>query len=155
MAQVFEFDERVIQTGVEAETSAEALKKIGAVLVETGYVKESYIDAIIEREKNFPTGLPTGENGVAIPHTDVCHVIRPMIAVGILKKPVLFKNMGDHNQEVPVKIVFMLAMNNCDNQVKLLSAFMGNLQDQNLLDGLANAENAQCVAALMKGKIAF
>lgn len=155
MAQIFKFDEQVIQTGIEAETAAEALEKIGAKLVEAGYVKNSYIAAIVEREKHFPTGLPTGENGVAIPHTDICHVMKPMIAVGILKEPVQFQNMGDHTQTVAVKIIFMLAMNHCDNQIKLLSAFMENLQDQVLLDQLANASSARRVAELMKGKISF
>ncbi len=152
---VFEFDENVICTDVEAESAEEALRKVAAALMEAGYVKESYIEAIVKREGSFPTGLPTGENGVAIPHTDICHVVSPMIAIAILKHPVNFKNMAEHTENVAVRILFMLAMNNCENQVKLLSAFMGNLQDQELLMNLANADNPERVAELMRGRIRF
>ena len=40
---VFEFDENVICTDVEAESAEEALRKVAAALMEAGYVKESYI----------------------------------------------------------------------------------------------------------------
>ncbi len=155
MEKIFEFDERVIRVGVEAKDCSAALRYMGTVLYEAGYVKKSYIEAIITREKNFPTGLPTGEYSVAIPHTDSCHVTTSMIAIGILKYPVKFKNMGDSNDEVSVKIIFMLAMNNSENQLKLLSAFMGNLQDQSLLKNLAESKDVASVVKLVEGKIKF
>jgi mannitol/fructose-specific phosphotransferase system IIA component len=38
---------------------------MGQVLCDSGYVEESYIDAMIEREKTFSTNIG---NGIAIPH---------------------------------------------------------------------------------------
>lgn len=32
------------------------------------------MQALKDREAEFPTGINTGEKGVAIPHTDVSHV---------------------------------------------------------------------------------
>ncbi|WP_019554652.1 PTS sugar transporter subunit IIA [Propionispira raffinosivorans] len=155
MEKIFKFDETVIRVGIEAVDCYDALDQLANTLCNAGYVKKSYVDAIITREKIFPTGLPTGKYGVAIPHADICHVNSSMIAVGILKDPVEFKNMGDIEDTVSTKIIFMLAMNNSENQVKLLSAFMGNLQDQELLKNLAEAKNVHSVIKLIDGKIKF
>lgn len=35
------------------------LAKMSEVLIEAGFVHESYKNAVIERERVFPTGLPT------------------------------------------------------------------------------------------------
>jgi len=44
------------------------LRQMAEYLLEKGYVKESYIDALIKREENYPTGIkiPLGVN-VAMP----------------------------------------------------------------------------------------
>ena len=41
---------------------------------------------MITREERFPTGLDTGNFGIAIPHTDGIHVNKPAIAIAILSK---------------------------------------------------------------------
>ena len=44
----------------EFASSEEVIKAIGKKLFKAGFVKESFINAAIEREKNLPTGLPLG-----------------------------------------------------------------------------------------------
>ena len=39
-----------------------------------GYVADTWLDAIRERECAYPTGLACQELGVAIPHADPCHM---------------------------------------------------------------------------------
>jgi PTS system galactitol-specific IIA component len=155
MGKCFEFDERVIAVDLEVSDREDALRQMAQMLQDAGYVRDTYSEAIIRRERTFPTGLPTGENGVAIPHTDICHVIDPMIAVGILKAPVEFQNMGDIEDAVNVKIMFMLAMNNCDNQVRLLSELMQIIQDQCLLAKLCTAQSVADISLLLSNKIHF
>ncbi|MBP2659330.1 MAG: sugar transporter subunit [Firmicutes bacterium] len=155
MGKCFEFDEKVIAVGLEVSDREDALRQMAQMLHNAGYVRDTYGEAIIRRERTFPTGLPTGENGVAIPHTDICHVIAPMIAVGILKTPVEFQNMGDIEDAIHVKIMFMLAMNNCDNQVRLLSELMQIIQDQYLLKKLCIAQSVTEIGRLLKDKIHF
>ena len=115
-------DQNLVMINLEAETQQEALEKLAGRLYETGYVKETYAQAILEREKVFPTGLPTEGYGVAIPHTDVEHVHKPAVALGILQKPVKFNLMGDLNPEsqVDVQIMFMLAIKEPHMQLELL-----------------------------------
>jgi mannitol/fructose-specific phosphotransferase system IIA component len=43
----------------------DVIREMGQVLCDSGYVEESYIDAMIEREKTFSTNIG---NGIAIPH---------------------------------------------------------------------------------------
>ncbi|MGH2066973.1 PTS sugar transporter subunit IIA, partial [Aerococcus sp. L_4] len=40
-----------------ATTSEEVLKEIGLKLLKKGLVKEKFIENILEREQNYPTGL--------------------------------------------------------------------------------------------------
>jgi PTS system galactitol-specific IIA component len=138
-------DQNLVMINLEAETKQEALEKLAERLYETGYVKETYAQAILEREKVFPTGLPTEGYGVAIPHTDVEHVHKPAVALGILQKPVKFNLMGDLNpdSQVDVQIMFMLALKEPHMQLKLLQDIMEMIQDQELLKKMVEAETVQ------------
>ncbi|MDQ0205116.1 PTS sugar transporter subunit IIA [Pectinatus haikarae] len=153
MEKTFQFDTAVNQIKLEVKNSDEALKKISSLLYSFGYVKDTYSDAIIAREKLFPTGLPFEKCGVALPHTDCCHVNKPMIAICTLKTPVTFQNMGDASQPVSVKIIFMLAMKKSENQLQLLSELMENLQDNMLMENLLQTDSAKEITALMAGRI--
>ena len=42
---------------LEASTNEEALSKLSDQMYQNGYVKESYKDAVIERERSFATGF--------------------------------------------------------------------------------------------------
>lgn len=69
-------------------------------MFEKGYVKSTYIDAVLEREKTLPTGLDIGEMCVAIPHTDSKHVNESNVALAVLKNPVEFRNMIDPSKKL-------------------------------------------------------
>ena len=49
----------------KGEAKEDVIRKIGGMLVDSGYVKESYVDAMLEREKTFATYMG---NGIALPH---------------------------------------------------------------------------------------
>ena len=138
-------DRNLVMLNIEANTQTEALEKLAGRLFEVGYVKETYAKAILEREKVFPTGLPTEGYGVAIPHTDVEHVIKPAIALGILQKPVKFNLMGDvdPNNQVDVQIMFMLAIKEPHMQLKLLQDIMEIIQDSKLLNKMVKAKDVE------------
>ncbi len=114
------------------ETWEEALNKTYQELHKNNYVKDSFLTACIEREKKFPTGLPT-EVAVAIPHTDAEHVITPAICVLRLKKPVRFQNMGDLEESIEAHFVFNMALKDNTDQVPMLRAIITLIQDGNYL----------------------
>lgn len=99
-------------------------------LNQKGYVKESFRDAITQREEKYPTGLETAILNVAIPHTDIEHVIKPFIYVLTLREPIEFIQMGTDDQKVAVDSVFFLGITEPEKQVGLLSIIMDRLQDE-------------------------
>ncbi|SFE11776.1 PTS system IIA component, Gat family [Lentibacillus persicus] len=132
------FNESVILLDLESDSKEDVLTRMSKNLIDKNLVKESFTEAIVSRENEFATGLPTGDIPVAIPHTDVEHVNQKTISVGILKDPVDFNVMGDDSETTPVKVVFMLAMEEAHSQLSLLQKLMQVFQDQELLQKLAN-----------------
>ncbi len=130
-------DENLIMLGLDAGKNEDVLAQMAQVLQQQGYVKESYKEAVIARERVFATGLPTESYGVAIPHTDIVHVAEPAICVARLKNPVDFVIMGEEEATVPVNLVFMLAMKEQHAQLDLLQKLMAILQDQEAMGYLA------------------
>lgn len=49
----------------KAKQKDEVIREIGKMLVNSGYVDESYIDAMLKRELTFSTNIG---NGIALPH---------------------------------------------------------------------------------------
>lgn len=148
-------DESIILLNLEGETKEEVLTTMGNNLIEKGLVKETFTDAIIAREAEFATGLPTGGVSVAIPHTDVEHVNRKTISVAVLKDPVAFGVMGDPVETTSVKIVFMLAMDEAHSQLTLLQRLMQIFQDEETLVYLAKENSESNVKALLDSKLDF
>lgn len=66
----------LILRDVEAANAEEAIRKVGQRFYDEGFVKDTYIDAVVAREKNYATGLQLADIAVAMPHTDPQHVNR-------------------------------------------------------------------------------
>ena len=56
----------LVFTNLKFDNKTETLNFLSKKLYEAGYAKESFPLAVINREKIFPTGLPTGIINVAI-----------------------------------------------------------------------------------------
>ena len=116
----------------EARNKEEALRITFQKLYEEGFVKESFYEGCVEREKRFPTGLDT-PIPVAIPHTDSVHVISPAVCVLRLKKPVAFSLMEDDSRQAEAEFVFNIALKSNDDQLGMLNKIIGTVQDETLL----------------------
>lgn len=117
--------------------------KLGKKLQEGGYVKDSFIEAVIGRENRYPTGLPTEELKIAIPHTDVKHVHKSCICIAKLTEPVNFKLMGDNQQNIPVDMVCMLALNNPDSHLSILQKVIQLFSNKGVLKKLKEARDSE------------
>lgn len=142
-------NKELITLNFNAKDREDALRKMGAKLLKCGYVNKGFTEAIIEREKNFPTGISTKNIGVAIPHTDVEYVNKTSIAIGTLNKPVTFQNMGS-DDELQINIIFMLAIKEPKEQLKMLQKLTEVFQDDNALEKIKNAKNELEVLEIMK-----
>lgn len=148
MYNKLELDEKVVAINVSIDNRKELLNFMSKQLEKEGYVKESFINAIAEREEIFSTGIPTKHCGIAIPHTDSIHVNKAMISVVVLKETVEFLEMGDPEEIVNVKIVFMLAMKDGKAQVELLTNLMGIVQDEVLLEKICESSKEEVMVLL-------
>lgn len=134
-------DKEIFEINVKNISSKEeALTYLSDKLIEKGIVKESYKEAILNREKVFPTGLQFEKYGIAIPHTDVEHVYKEQIAVMTLENPVSFYQMGTNDVEVSVKVIFMLALKEAHSQLTILQQLIEILQDKEIMEKLMNMD---------------
>lgn len=146
--------EDLIFFNVKADDWQEILKILSDHLNDSGYVKDTFYNALVEREKKFPTGLPTDGIKVAIPHADPIHVNKNAIAIAILDKPVKFREMGKFEGSVDCELVFMLAIKNPDEQLKVLQNFMDIFMDSKLLLKIKNAKTKKDIIDLILNKTA-
>ncbi len=146
-----ELEENLIFPSVKAKTSDEVLEILGGALIKKGYVKNSYIQALKEREVEFPTGLDINGIGIAIPHTSAEHVNNTATCIGILKNPVLFYEMGTDNP-VQVRIVFMLAVTDPHAHIDQLKQIILIIQDRNILHSLLGSNNPKEIIQTIKRK---
>lgn len=154
MDQELWFYEENLLMPLQADTKEDAIVKLGTLLFQNGYVKESFIPAIVAREAEYATGLPTGEIGVAIPHTDVIHVNRQAVAVGVLENPVQFCIMGDpDNTLIDVSFIFMLAVPDKDKVMVMLQQLMEIIPDKEYLSSLSNTKDRVKMSEMLDEKL--
>lgn len=119
----------LVLLGLEASDREEVLRAVADTAVAAGYGEESLPDAVVAREREFPTALPTVVP-VAIPHADVEHVRRPGLAVATLARPVDFVQMGSDDISIAVVAVFMPLITEARLQTSFLARLIEMLQQQ-------------------------
>ncbi|EHI69128.1 PTS sugar transporter subunit IIA [Streptococcus ictaluri] len=127
-------DEELVFLQVEKnKDQTEVLRTLAKALFDKGFVKEGFSQAVIEREKSFPTGLQFEGYGIAIPHTDSYYVNQTQLAVMTLKEPVYFTQMATQEEKGAVRIVIMLAIKEAHGQLDMLQKLIGLCQDSDLV----------------------
>lgn len=147
-----DLNKKLIVPDLEAETSEEVFKNLGGLLTSEGYCKKSYVEALIHREKDFPTGINMGGIGIAIPHTDKEHVNKGAVAIGVLKEPVHFYQMGTTDEKVEAKLIFMLAVEDPKEHLVFLQRILQVLQDSEVLEKITKTSGKQEIIEIIKEK---
>ncbi|HEV1576932.1 TPA: PTS sugar transporter subunit IIA, partial [Streptococcus pneumoniae] len=106
---------------LEADNQEQLFDQVASLLEEREIVTPTYREALITREKSFPTGLDMEFLGkdlpnVAIPHTDIVHNLAEKVVVVRLEKPVTFHNMIAPGKEVEVSLLFFIINNSSSSQ---------------------------------------
>lgn len=106
--------------------------KMSERLQEMGYVREGWRDAIVAREREYPTGLQFESVGVAIPHVDPDFIVKPYIAIVLPREPIDFAPMADMvDHPVPARLVVNLGLlAHAEGQVAALQAMIGIFADE-------------------------
>jgi PTS system galactitol-specific IIA component len=148
------FREEFIRVEMESENSTDVISTLGGLLFNEGYVKDTFITATLEREKEYAPGIQVGSTGIAIPHTDCVHVNKMAIAVGVLCRPVKFGIMGGDG-EINVDLVFLLALVACESQISLLQCFSEFFEKDAEIEIIRRAKNPKEVLQVLNNEIHF
>lgn len=150
----YKLEEELIKINLNVDTQEELIRTFGDMIVEKGYAKKEYTQALLEREVEFPTGLlAAGNIGVAIPHTDAKYVNETAIAVGILDKGIPFEFMGCEDGTVDVQIVFVLAISDASAHLTFLQKLMAIFQNEVILTNLKNTSNVADVIEILRSEL--
>ncbi|VKV14086.1 PTS system transporter subunit IIA [Streptococcus pneumoniae] len=141
---------------LEADNQEQLFDQVATLLEEREIVTPTYREALITREKSFPTGLDMEFLGkdlpnVAIPHTDIVHNLAEKVVVVRLEKPVTFHNMIAPGKEVEVSLLFFIINNSSSSQTNILAQFSSHQIKSALEEELSNrGYDVHCDAVMVK-----
>ncbi len=135
------------------ESKEEILRELGGRLLSLGLVKDSFINAVIEREKNYATGLQAEVMALAIPHTDRKHVNESAIAFASLSSPIRWGEMATESDEVNAEIVIMLAVGEGGDHLETLMNVIDIVSEADILSALKQATSPQEIIRILKESI--
>ncbi|MGT2846446.1 PTS sugar transporter subunit IIA [Streptococcus massiliensis] len=133
------FNKDLVFTDIKADDKFDFFRIASEKLVSLDYIENSFEHALIEREKEYPTGLNLGDFGIAIPHTDSIHVKKQFISVFKMTDAIKFTQMGTDDEEVEAKYIFVLGIKDPKSQVAYLASLISLLTNQQFLDALSQA----------------
>ncbi|MFB8529887.1 PTS sugar transporter subunit IIA [Enterococcus casseliflavus] len=149
-----QLNEELVFRNIKAGSDKEVLAFLANELYQRGYVKEDYIEAIQLRESEYPTGLPSTQPGVAIPHANFDLVNQTTLAIATLETAVGFRNMEDNQVILPTEIVIMMAIGEPHGQVEMLQKIVSIIQDEPLREQMTAANSDLKLLTLLKKAIA-
>ncbi|MCR2045655.1 PTS sugar transporter subunit IIA [Anaerosalibacter massiliensis] len=139
----------LIYIDVKADSKKELLSKLSDELYKQDYVKENFKEAILNREEKYPTGLPTSGVKVALPHAKSEYVNKSAILVATLEQPVSFKEMGSGTEDIDVELVFMLAVKDPSQQVKVLQKLINFFSKEDMMISLKESKEVNYIYNLL------
>lgn len=132
--------EDLIVVSGSCQNREEVIERLGQLLLAHGCVSQAFLAEVYKRELMAPTALG---NGVAIPHGDPNHVLRPAIAIATLRNPV---DWGGQ----PADVVCLLALGTVDRDT--FTKFYEALQAGPKLDRIRRAATgAEIKEAIING----
>lgn len=134
----------VVVSKLYATDWKDALIKLCDHAVKKGYAKPTLLDALIDREKRYPTGFPVADKrGVALPHEDVIHAIKPVIMIARPVTPIYFGRMDNSKEEVESLLIIMVIVDEVKKYLNTIDKVTPFLSDIKLVENLRNLKSAE------------
>lgn len=149
------FVEELVFLDKPLNNSDEFFDFIFPILKKKGYVQDSFLDAIKQRESTYPTALPTEPYAVALPHTDIEHIIKPFIAVTRVKGTVPWYEMANNDHILPAHFIFLLGFIDKNGHINLLQVLMDSLSDKSFIEQLNQTQTSLEIVQLLESTIQF
>ncbi len=142
-----------VLSNLQASTREEALTKMADYLVEKGNCEPTFVDAILLREQNHPSGLPMAGPKIAIPHTDAEHVRKSIILFARLAEPVEFLSMGSPDDKLEVRMISMFALKEKKRIGDMLETLINVYQNEAILNEILNARDSEKIFQILKDSV--
>lgn len=131
-----------VKVGCKADTKENVIRQVGQMLVDSGYVNPSYVDAMVKREESFSTYMG---NELALPH-GVEEAKKEIKASGIAV--MIFPEGTDWGGET-VKVVVGIAGVG-EKHLQILSVIAEQAFEEGNMERIING-SAQEVYEILKG----
>ena len=131
-----------VKVGCKADTKEHVIRQVGQMLVDSGYVNPSYVDAMVKREESFSTYMG---NELALPH-GVEEAKKEIKASGIAV--MIFPEGTDWGGET-VKVVVGIAGVG-EEHLQILSVIAEQALEEGNMERIING-SAQEVYEILKG----
>lgn len=131
-----------VKVGCKADTKENVIRQVGQMLVDSGYVNPSYVDAMVKREESFSTYMG---NELALPH-GVEEAKKEIKASGIAV--MIFPEGTDWGGET-VKVVVGIAGVG-EEHLQILSVIAEQALEEGKMERIING-SAQEVYEILKG----
>lgn len=126
----------------------EAIRISTEPLLKGGYIKESYVDAMINGVKEFGPYIVIAPM-IAMPHArPECGALKIGISILKLKEPVSFTDDGENQ----AKILFALSAAESESHIHILSDICTLLSDEEVYQKIINCEDYEELLSLLKVK---
>lgn len=132
-----------VLVGCKADTQENVIRQVGQMLVDSGYVDQPYVEAMLEREKTFSTFMG---NELALPH-GVEAAKKDIKASGIA---VMVFPEGTRWGDETVKIVIGIAGVG-EEHLQILSVIADKMLEPGAVDEIVKS-NADAVYRILAGK---
>jgi PTS system galactitol-specific IIA component len=139
-----------ILTDVKAASKEEALRQIFEALYKAGKVKASFYDAVLKREAEYPTGLALPHCNVAIPHVVPEHVNSSALGIAVLREPVAFQQMDNHDLTTNVRIIFNIALGKEGKQIEVLQSLMTMVLEEDIINAILKAGTPEEIETILR-----
>jgi len=126
-------------------------EQVSYELLSEGYVTKEFYEGILNREKEFPTGIQTMSIGVSIPHCESEYVLKSAIVVVVFESPIKFHRMDQPNEILETQISFILLIKDKSKHLTTLQQLVTLFQSQ-ALSKLIDKNSLQEVLDLIKGE---
>lgn len=146
------FNEDNIFINFKSKDKIDFFQKINAYLLEKGLVKATFLKAILEREKEFPTGLNLGCFNVAIPHCDPIHITVENIIIVVPSEKIYFRDMGLNENDLPVDLIFLLLIKRGENQASILEKLMEIFLEDEAIKEIINCQSEKQILNKIREK---
>jgi PTS system galactitol-specific IIA component len=139
------FRETLVLPDLEVPDAPGVMRSLTACLQSEGCIRDGFLDALLARERDYPTGLATKTMAVAIPHADPTYVEVPALAAARLRHPVSFRAMDDPGRPLDVRLVFLIALKSPKDQIAFLKKFAQAIQSGEFLGRLVSCADRSCL----------